>query len=467
MPRQFIIDPPITGQVQVGTEGDGFKVYLGHLAETGPARKVYFGGSQEFVTLIIGKRGSGKSYSLGAILEGLATRENKTTISDHKTRRAVLLLDPMGNFWTTALTVRADGPEKVAKQFASLDGWNCSPEDVSVDVWLPAGFKTANDPDTIREFRIKVSDLDAADIADLIGVNLLKEPQGAALSEAFAAVTEDGWARPGGAQKPPNRQFTFTDLLEYLEDVRAAGGGDHSSSTLRALIRSLRALERRPVFSGTGTPLTNLLRPGSLGVLMLPLRIGPDLRRVITRLLIRRILREREEASQIRQRLSVEQLDDATRTRLENELQARIPRSILALDEAQELLGDEGAEAREALEDFCLLGRNYGLSLLLATQRPTASAISSKVRSQVDFYLIHRLLTQDDINVAWSNLLGVYPREVMAGDRELDFADLMRSLERGQAVVSASFAEAGGERLNRIAVVKVRPRVTVHGGEVE
>src|SRR5690606_11667485 len=101
-----------------------------------------------------------------------------------------------------------------------------------------------------------------------------------------------------------------------------------------------------------------------------------DLRRVITRLLIRRILREREEASQIRQRLSVEQLDEATRARLEDELHARIPRSILALDEAQELLGDEGAEAREALEDFCLLGRNYGLSLLLATQRPTASAIS-------------------------------------------------------------------------------------------
>ena len=127
---------------------------------------------------------------------------------------------------------------------------------------------------------------------------------------------------------------------------------------------------------------------------MLPLRVGADVRRVITRLLIRRILREREEASQIRQRLDVEELDQPMRTQLAAELHRRIPGSVLALDEAQELLGDDGGEAREALEDFCLLGRNYGLSLVMATQRPMASAISSKVRSQIDLYLIHRLLTR-------------------------------------------------------------------------
>ena len=42
-----------------------------------------------------------------------------------------------------------------------------------------------------------------------------------------------------------------------------------------------------------------------------------------------------------------------------------------------------------------------GLSLIMATQRPTASAVSSKVRSQVDLYFIHRLLTR----LAIENLL--------------------------------------------------------------
>ena len=205
---------------------------------------------------------------------------------------------------------------------------------------------------------------------------------------------------------------------------------------------------------------------------MLPHRVGADLRRVITRLITRRTLREREEASQIQQRLSVEQLSAVDRAALEGELRDRIPRSLLALDEAQELLGDGGGEARAAIEDFCLLGRNYGLSLVIATQRPTAGAISTKVRSQADVQLIHRLLTQDDIELSRQNLLGAYPDEVRDGVRALQFEDLLRGLDRGQLVVSTSNAGSVGgrrdaERVNRIMIANVRPRMTVHGGEVE
>src|SRR5579864_246200 len=462
MPRQYVVAPQFSGDVFVGTDGDDTEVYLGHVAETGTPRKVYFGGSQEFVVMIIGKRGSGKSHTLGTILESLATREQNTSISNLRTRRAALLLDPMGNFWTTAHLVSREGPEKVRKQWASLDGWNCKPEDVDVAIWLPAGFKTPNDPDGVQEFRIRISDLDAADVADLMGINLMKDAQGAALAEAFIAVTQEGWS-DGGPFKPAKSDYTFSDLIDYLEYLRQQNGADHPRATLRALIRSLRALERQPVFSGAGTPMTELLKAGRLSILMLPLRVGDDLRRVVTRLLIRRILREREQASQIRQRLDVENLDEKTRARLEEELARRMPRSILALDEAQELLGEEGGEARQALENFCLLGRNYGLSLILATQRPLASAISSKVRSQVDLQIIHRLLTQDDINVSQANLLALYPREITDGNHELDFAQLVRSLDRGQAIISASYARAR-DPIDRIIVARIRPRITVHGG---
>jgi len=465
MPRQYIIHPPINGDLYIGTEGDQMKAYIGHVAEAGPLRKVYFGGSREFVCLIIGKRGSGKSHTLGTIVESLATAKDKTSICDHKARRAVLLFDPMGNFWTTAHKVAANGPSKVREQFASLDGWNCGPEEMRVTVYLPAGFKTENDPDFIREFRVRVSDLDAPDLADLLGIDLLKDPQGAALGEAFFAVTEDGW-NDDTRHRAPIRDYAFSSLIEYLEHLRHhLNGGDHSPTTIRALIRSLKSLERQKVFTGEGTPLTDLLSPGRLGILMLPHRVGHDMRLVITRLLIRRILREREEASQIRQRLDVEELDGETRSRLEGELAGRVPRSIVAIDEAQELLGDEGGEARQAIEDFCLLGRNYGLSLLLATQRPTTGAISAKVRSQVDLYFIHRLLTQDDIDICQANLLAVYPKEVRAGDRDLSFAELVRSLDPGQAILAASHALAE-DPVTRIVLAKIRPRVTVHGGEV-
>ena len=73
MSNTFIVDPSIKGDLRIGTEGTDLSVLIGRLAESGPLRSVFFGGSKEFVTLIIGKRGSGKSHTLGTILEGLAT----------------------------------------------------------------------------------------------------------------------------------------------------------------------------------------------------------------------------------------------------------------------------------------------------------------------------------------------------------------------------------------------------------
>ena len=464
MPRQFIVDPQFKGDLRFGTEGDGMNLYVGRVAETGPPRKIFFTGSKEFVGLIIGKRGSGKSYSLGTLIEGLATKQAETSIAVHKKRHATLLLDPMGNFWTTMHAVSKDGPERVKKQWDALRDWDCKPEDVNVTVWLPAGFKSELDPSAIQEFRVRTYDLDAADLADLVGVNLLRDAQGAALVEAYEAVTQEGWF-DGAKTRKPKPNYCFEDLIEFLEYLRSTGTSDHSSSTLRALIRSFRNLDRQPVFSGTGTPLTDLLTPGKVSILMLPFRIGTDLRKVITRLLIRRIFREREIASQLELRMQIETLPPEEKTRLQHELQSRIPPSILAIDEAQELLGEDGGEAKDALEAFCLQGRNYGLSMLLATQRPMAAAISAKVRAQVDVWMIHKLLTQEDIAVTEANLLAVLPKELRDADRPLDFAQLVRTLDRGQVIISASNMHAD-DTINRIVIGRVRPRITVHGGEV-
>lgn len=464
MPKQFIVDPQFKGDLCFGTEGDATRLYLGRVAETGPPRKIFFSGSKEFVALLIGKRGSGKSYTLGTLIEGLASKDDACSIATHKKRHATLLLDPMGNFWTTLHQVRKDGPERVKAQWNCLREWGCEPEDVNVSVWLPAGYKSPLDPAAICEFRVRTADLDAADLADLIGVNLVRDAQGAALLEAFEMVTQEGWS-DGARSHRPKPDYQFDDLIEYLDHLRSAGNSDHSPNTLRALMRSLRNLSRQAVFSGTGTSLTDLLVPGRVSILMLPFRIGTDLRKVITRLLIRRIFREREIASQLELRLQVETLSPQEKQHLEDELAGRIPASILAIDEAQELLGEDGGEAREALEAFCLQGRNYGLSMFLATQRPMAAAISSKVRAQVDVWLIHKLLTQEDIAITEANLLAVLPKEIRDCDRVLDFAQLVRTLERGQVIVSASNMW-GESPISRIVIGKIRPRITVHGGEI-
>src|SRR3990167_4160471 len=105
MARQYRVEPRLEpGDIVVGTDGAGTRLLVGTAAEPGAA-KLWFNASKEFVALVIGKRGSGKSHTLGALIESLCTRERDTTISSLQARRAVLLIDPMGNFWPTGIPV--------------------------------------------------------------------------------------------------------------------------------------------------------------------------------------------------------------------------------------------------------------------------------------------------------------------------------------------------------------------------
>ena len=180
---RFLIEPKIKDDLIAGTEGNSNLAYVGKIAEIGNAnRKFWFGDPRNLWGLSLGNGVVAKVTPLVPSQKVLQLR-NQTSVSKHETRRGMLLLDPMGNFWTMAYAASKDGGKKAREQFAQLAGWDCAPEDVNVDVWVPAGHKRDTDPDHIREFRVKVSDLGEADIADLIGVNLIRDPQGAALSK--------------------------------------------------------------------------------------------------------------------------------------------------------------------------------------------------------------------------------------------------------------------------------------------
>jgi hypothetical protein len=472
--KSYIVEPQLpNARVTVGTEGGQTEVYLGQVAEFGGSRRVYFDATKEFVSLIIGKRGSGKSFCLGSLLEGLCTVSDSSSISRIGNKRGVLLLDPMGNFWTSLFPVVADGPPRVRDQWARFEGWGLQSDDVNVVVWIPAGFKRETDHSSITEFHVEVADLDSADWADILGTNLIREPQGILLAEALDAIRESGWTDAEGRRRVPTTRYALQDIIDYLDALKVAIANgqitDHSMQTCRALLRDFRGFARLPLFAGGATPLSNIVREGQLSILMLPTRIGHDLRRVLTRLLIRRILKEREEASQISNRLDFQSnLSDEVRETLEARLKTLIPRTVLAIDEAQELVGEEGHEARRALEDFCLLGRNYGLSMILATQRPSVGAISGKVRAQVDTTIIHRLMTREDIETTWRDMQSAWPTSVKLRDRELEYGSLIRSLDVGQAVVSGSNIRVDRDSgTSRSFIMNVRPRIRVHGGETQ
>jgi hypothetical protein len=358
------------------------------------------------------------------------------------------------------------GSLRVKKQRALLEGWNINPEDINCEVWLPAGYKEPTDHPQIKELYFDTSGLDEQDWADILDVNLLGEPQGILLGDVFYRVGVAGWRGPAGSVKPKSNP-TLADLINCLDnciDFQTGGSGGHSDITIRVLSRNLSSYARRPLFSGTGTSLTSLLRPGLLSILMMPYRVDRNLRSVISRVLIKKILRDREIASQIQNRMDFERLTESEKSGLESELSKHIPRTVVALDEAQELLGDRGGREKQALEDFCLIGRNFGLSMILATQRPETSAISSKVRDQASTWFIHQLGSQANINVVENNLVAAMPTSIRDGHRDLDFAGLIRSLDPGQAIV-ASKKMTTNQGITRAFVMDVRPRIRVHGGE--
>jgi hypothetical protein len=100
-------------------------------------------------------------------------------------------------------------------------------------------------------------------------------------------------------------------------------------------------------------------------------------------------------------------------------------------------------------------GRNYGLSFMVATQQPTA--LDNRLLAQVDTLISHKLTVQGDIDYVRRNLKSNLPQEVTYANRSLEFEELLRSLDVGQALVSNTETE-------RALILDIRPRISVHGG---
>ena len=81
---------------------------------------------------------------------------------------------------------------------------------------------------------------------------------------------------------------------------------------------------------------------------------------------------------------------------MEQLLELNIPPTWLFIDEAHTLIpsGNEMTAATAGLIEYVKQGRRPGLSLVFATQQP--SAINTKVLSQLDVIMTHKLIFDDD-----------------------------------------------------------------------
>ncbi|HPL67329.1 MAG TPA: DUF87 domain-containing protein [Smithellaceae bacterium] len=451
-PRVFRSSP---GYVGTSHEESRNWVYLGRLAEAGPLTDVRFDTDLAHVVALFGKRGSGKSYTMGTLLEGLCTKEIACSIARNSRRKALLLFDTLGVFqWMNLLLEEGNKQEILKEQYALRRGWEIKPEPLDVTVWIPKGTRTAATPPGHREFSVNCSDFAAEDWGYLLGLDIYQDRMGQLLNDAYIKVTLEGWNEKDRHHQPKDT-YEIEDLIACVKSDKELNEA-YQSETRRAVLQQLYTYKRNPLFESQGTSLQDFLRPGQMSVIVMN-KMSDELRLIVLSALMRRLIASRVKASEVEKHLKIiDTLSEQEKRNLENLLEEAIPPTWVCIDEAQNILPSERrTSATDIMVKYVREGRNYDLSFMVATQQPTA--IDPRILAQVDSLIVHKLTVQGDIDYIRKNIKSNLPDEVKYANSVLDFNQLIRNLDIGQALVSNT-------ETDRAFIMDVRPRISVHGG---
>jgi DNA helicase HerA-like ATPase len=442
----------LVGSVSIEDPPDA--VYIGKISEFDGlmGRDVWLDTKAAHVVYVIGKRRSGKSYSLGTIVEGLVSQ----SLRIGKMNQAGLILDTLNIYWTMEKS-----PGEGDRERPELERWGLSPEPVKPLVcYYPRGFRQDFMPDRYREFAIRPNDLDGNDWANLFEVDPVVDPMGQLISELYEKVVIEGYST-GSAQIPAKQEYELGDMVKCLDNSTEIQR--FPSQVREAVRRRLKSVERIPVFSSQGTNVRDLFRAGQITVLLLR-DLDALLRGVLIGILIRRIMALRGVTAEAEKRLEIrlresKRLETIEENRLEGTVEKGIPRGWILIDEAHNYIPQSGIiGSKAALKKYVNEGRNIGLSLAVTTQQP--SGLDASIRRNADVLLIHRITMQADLDTTASMLNTSVPDAVeVRGERikSRAFDAMVRELPLGFAIVSSTNA-------NRVFMIKVRPRTSLHGG---
>ncbi|EMA65170.1 hypothetical protein C461_15050 [Halorubrum aidingense JCM 13560] len=325
--------------------------------------------------VVFGKRGTGKSYTLGVLAEGLADARGVSPV----------VVDPMGVFGG----LRSAGGGVVEPQVR--------PAAISPAAWPElVGLNPSGGPGSLL-WRTVADATEAADATDATDAN-----------DATGASSVRPPADDSSAQSSPSPS---------LAEIRdRASESDAPPTTRRAVANHLRLAESWGVFDASAPPVASFAADGAPTVLDLagvPEAAAAAVVRAVARGLY----------------------DACVDGRLD-----RLP--WLLVDEAHAFF--DGV-ADPALRTLLTRGRAPGVSLVCATQRP--SAVPSVAVSQSDLLIAHRLTAERDVD-----RLAEAEATYLAGD----LASRLPTGTGEALVVDDATEEAH--------TVRVRERRTPHGG---
>ena len=390
---------------------------------TSLSNKILMDIARSHVILVAGKRGSGKSYTLGAIAEELSslTKEEAKNISS-------LIFDTMGIFWTMKY--------KNEKDNLLLKEWELKSKTLPVKVFVPFGkaeeYKEKQIPFD-ETFALKSSELEAEDWITLFGLTMTSL-EGVLIERIISDLKEK------------SKDFSIIDIQKEIQ--RDSSSNKDSKEIVLALFSAARTWG---IFSlsSEGTEISDLVNPGSTTILDVSVYSSTssfNVRALVISLISRKLFESRMSA---RKKEELEAIQHGQQY-LSYKSSRSEPLVWIFIDEAHEFLPKEGkTPASDALIQLLREGRQPGISVVMATQQP--GQIHKDVMTQSDIVIAHRVTAKPDIE-ALNEMMQSYLLESIK--QQLDNLPSLK----GSAILLDDNSE-------RIYPIRVRPRFTWHGGE--
>ena len=413
-----------------------------HYVKTGDeinlSGQIFMDLARPHIILVCGKRGQGKSYTLGTIAEEISMLPD-----EERKKVAVVIFDTMGIYWTMKY------PNY--KEAHLLEPWGLKPKKIDINMIVPYGFaeqfKQAGIPvDT--PFALKPSELSAAELCMTFEIPQYGEV-GVALARSMKALE--------------NQDFSIDELITTVKNDENA-----TKEVKNSLENRLLAAKDWGLFHEKGTSLEDVIRPGKINVLDVSVygsAVGAwSVRALVMGLLVKRTFRARtigrklDELKQVQSyrkgEFSYGETQEGPLEKKErlskSAMEAKIPIVWFLIDEAHEVLPREGTTpALEPLLQLIREGRQPGLTLVAATQQP--GKIHTDIMTQCDMVLAHRVTSVPDITAL---------NQIMSNYMVYTLEKYMASLPRfkGAAILLDDNSE-------KIYAVRTRPRLSWHGGE--
>jgi ABC-type dipeptide/oligopeptide/nickel transport system ATPase component len=378
------------------------------------------------VVFICGKRGSGKSYTMGSIAEGIADLPEEV-----KNNICTIIFDTMGIYWTMKF------PNK--KDEALLKQWNLEGKSLDVKIYTPKGFykqyKEKGIP-TDSPFSIRPSDLTSSDWILTFGLDA-NTPSGVLLERVINKLKKEG------------TNYTISDIIKEIKADKNSSQNDKNM-----VENQFRKTKEWGLFSKEGTPIEDLTYGGRTIIIDLShyaTQAGTwGIKSLVIGIISQRVFLERMAARKTEEHTVLKKSERYFTEEEKKKIARKTPLIWIMIDEAHEFLPYKGTTAAtNALVTILREGRQPGVSLILASQQP--GKIHTDVMTQADTVLSHRLTAKVDVD-ALGKLMQSYMRHGL--DEELNKLPRVK----GAAIVFDDLNE-------KLYPIQMKPRFTWHGGE--